>query len=95
MCFALFFVRRVVTGAIIDRSCPFGTYNELNLNKFKAFYKHFQTESKKVETDKVRLKPNFLWPILIFYNVLSDCHKSDEMNYLLNAFRLDKKRKLT
>ena len=29
--------------------------------------------------------------IYIYYN--SDCHKSDEINYLLNAFRLDKKRK--
>jgi hypothetical protein len=26
----------------------------------------------------------------IFYNILSDCHKSDEIYYLLNAFRLDK-----
>ena len=24
-------------------------------------------------------------------NILSDCHKSDEIYYLLNAFRLDKK----
>ena len=26
-----------------------------------------------------------------FYNILSDCHKSDEIYYLLNAFRLEKK----
>ena len=25
------------------------------------------------------------------FNILSDCHKSDEIYYLLNAFRLDKK----
>ena len=30
---------------------------------------------------------------LLFNNILSDCHKSDEIYYLLNAFRLDKKRK--
>jgi hypothetical protein len=30
-------------------------------------------------------------PILLFNNILSDCHKSDEIYYLLNAFRLDKK----
>ena len=29
--------------------------------------------------------------ILLFYNILSDCHNSDEIYYLLNAFRLDKK----
>ena len=32
---------------------------------------------------------NFI--ILLFYNILSDCHNSDEIYYLLNAFRLDKK----
>ena len=26
----------------------------------------------------------------LFYNILSDCHESDEINYLLNAFRLKK-----
>ena len=26
----------------------------------------------------------------IFYDIKSDCHKSDEIYYLLNAFRLDK-----
>ena len=30
--------------------------------------------------------------ILLFYNILSDCQMSDEINYLLNAFRLDKKK---
>ena len=27
--------------------------------------------------------------ILLFHNILSDCHKSDEIYYVLNAFRLD------
>ena len=27
----------------------------------------------------------------LFYNILSDCYNSDEINYLLNAFRLKKK----
>ena len=30
--------------------------------------------------------------ILLFNNILNDCHKSDEIYYLLNAFRLDKKK---
>jgi hypothetical protein len=34
------------------------------------------------------IKILFLW---VFYDILSDCQKSDEMNYLLNASRLDKK----
>ena len=29
---------------------------------------------------------------LLFYNILSDCQKSDEINYLLNSLRLDKKK---
>ena len=32
-----------------------------------------------------------LW---LIYQILSDCHKSDEIYYLLNAFRLEKKKKL-
>ena len=39
---------------------------------------------------KCSLKPTFLSSFLLFYNILSDCHKSDEINYLLNAFRLKK-----
>ena len=31
-------------------------------------------------------------PFFVFYNILSDCHNSDEIYYLLNAFRLDKKK---
>ena len=34
---------------------------------------------------------NFLSSFLLFYNILSDCHYSDEINYLLNAFRWKKK----
>ena len=34
----------------------------------------------------------FLSSFLLFYNILSDCHNSDTIDYLLNAFRLKKKK---
>ena len=45
---------------------------------------------KQLKLKKIRLNPNFLSSFLLFYNILSNCHNSDEINYLLNAFRLKK-----
>jgi hypothetical protein len=39
----------------------------------------------------IRLNPNFFLTILLFYNNLSECQYVDEINYLLDAFRWQKK----
>ena len=44
---------------------------------------------RTISTQEEQFKTYLLYHFfLLFYNILSDCHKSDEINYLLNAFRL-------
>ena len=57
----------------------------MQLNKFSLTSHEFFFERTKVKCSST-FSPYFL----LFYNILSDCHYSDVINSLLNAFRLKK-----
>ena len=55
------------------------------------YFGHSDPDPSSVPTFLLAPREKTLWKIEAFYNILSDCHNSDEVNYLLNAFRFKKK----
>ena len=54
-------------------------------------------QKKSTKTSEKVCKLNYKWlqkSYLLFYNILSDCHYVDEINYLLNAYRWQKKKRI-
>ena len=74
-----------ITEATVEKKAKSFLFQSLSMNLSKKF-----TIQEQFKLKKFSLNPCCLSSFLLFYNILNDCHNSDEINYLLNAFRLKK-----